>query len=166
MQWWGNLGSLLSGIAVAIATVFAVTYAITKRQGPAWLQAVQDREHAQAEAAREQADLAREQAGQIRLDRRRRLHGWSAHGIHTFTVALVTNAAEMDQARQELAPGNTPSSYVILRVAESSEKHGNVNRAHRLREIIQTEGLISRTPTPGEREALETGLDTMGIPRA
>jgi len=77
---WGNLGSAAAGLAALIATVFAVTYAIIKRQGPAWLQAVQDREHAQAEQAREQAELAREQTEQIRLDRRRRLLGWSSGG--------------------------------------------------------------------------------------
>ena len=58
---WRNIGSASSGLAALIATVFAVTYAITKRQGPAWLQAVRDRQRAQAEQAREQAALAREQ---------------------------------------------------------------------------------------------------------
>lgn len=37
-----------------------------KRKGPAWLQAVQDRERAQAGQAREQAALAREQSKRIR----------------------------------------------------------------------------------------------------
>ncbi len=106
-----------------IAAVFTVTYAIAKRQGPAWLQAVRDRERAQAAAAREHADLAREQAEQIRLDQRRFLHGWSGHGIDTFTVALVNSAEEMAEARDELAGGG-PCDYVILRVAESDEKRG------------------------------------------
>jgi hypothetical protein len=166
MQWhWGNIGSFLAGLAALTATVFAVGYAIVKRQGPAWLQAVRDRENAQAEAAREQAALAREQAGQFRLDRRRCLEGWSRGGLATYTVALVTSATEIDQAREELANG-APSDYVILRVAESGEKYGNVNRAKSLRQLIETEGLVSRAPTVGEREALERGIDEMGFPRA
>ncbi len=71
----GNIGSAAAGLAALIAAVFAGTYAIGKRQGPAWLQAVRDRECAQEAAAGEQADLVREQAEQIRLDRRRFLHG-------------------------------------------------------------------------------------------
>ncbi len=42
----------------------------------------------------------------------RRLHGWSPHGVTTFTTALVTSPQEMDQARQELASGE-PTSYVM-----------------------------------------------------
>jgi hypothetical protein len=38
--------------------------------------------------------------------------------------------------------------------------------ARSLRQIIEAGGYISRPPTAGEREALETGLDAMGIPRA
>jgi hypothetical protein len=165
MQWhWGNIGSAAAGFAALIAAVFAVGYAVLKKQGPAWLQAVRDREHAQADAAREQAGLAREQAEQIRLDRRRSLLGWSPGTVSTYAVALVTSAQEMDQARDELTTG-APSDYVILRVAESDEKYGNVNRARSLRQLIETEGLLSRAPTVGEREALETGLKAKGIPR-
>jgi hypothetical protein len=166
MQWhWGNIGSAAAGLAALIAAIFAVAYALIKRQGPAWLQAVQDREHAQAEQAREQAALAREQTEQIRLERQRLLHGWSQHGIDTFGVAAVTSPDEMTRARDELAAGD-PSDYVILRIAESTEKYGNVNRANSLRQIIETEGAISRPPTAGEREALEAGLVTLGILRA
>jgi hypothetical protein len=164
MQWhWGNIGSAAAGLAALIAAVFAVTYALAKRQGPAWLQAVRDRERAQAQAAREQADLAHEQTEQIRLDRRRSLLGWSPGTVSTYGVALVTSAEEMDQARDELI-ANGPSDYVILRVAESDQKYGNVNRAQSLRQLIQAEGLVSRAPTAGEREALETGLEALGIP--
>jgi len=163
MQWhWGNIGSAAAGLAALIAAVFAVSYALIKRQGPAWLQAVRERESAQADVAREQAGLAREQAEQIRLDRRRSLQGWSRGGLATYAVALVTSAAEMDRARDELTSGG-PSDYVIMRVAGSDEKYGNVNRAHSLRQLIETEGLVSRAPTSGEREALETGLDAMGV---
>jgi len=69
----------------------------------------------------------------------------------------------MDRARDELT-SEGPSDYVIMRVAESDEKYGNVNRALSLRQLIVTEGLVSRAPTAGEREALETGLDAMGVP--
>jgi hypothetical protein len=165
MQWhWGNIGSAAAGLAALIATVAAVYGVI--RFGPAWLRDSRDRQQAQAAAAREQEALAREQAEQIRLDRRRLLHGWSGHGIDTFGVALVTSAEEMDQAKAELLLGNVPCEYVILRVAESGEKYGNVNRARSLRQIIEAEGSISRPPTAGEREALERGLGTLGIPRA
>lgn len=164
MQWhWGNIGSAAAGLAALIAAVFAV-YGVV-RYGPPWLRDSRARQQAQAAAAREQEALAHEQAEQIRLDRRRYLHGWSGHGIDTFGVALVTSAEEMASARDELTAGG-PSDYVILRVAESDEKHGNVNRARSLRQIIETSGYISRPPTAGEREALEAGLGAMGIPRA
>lgn len=52
-----------------------------------------------------------------------------------------------------------------MRVAASEEKSGNANRGLRLRQIIKSEGLVSRPPTTGEREALETGLDALDIPR-
>jgi hypothetical protein len=51
-----------------------------------------------------------------------------------------------------------------MRVAESDEKYGDVNRAQEIRQLIETEGLMSRVPTAGEREALETGLNTLGAP--
>ncbi len=70
----------------------------------------------------------------------------------------------MAEAREELTGGG-PTGYVILRVAASEEKSGNANRGPRLRQIIKSEGLVSRPPTTGEREALETGLDALDIPR-
>jgi hypothetical protein len=54
---------------------------------------------------------------------------------------------------------------VVMRVSEGGDGH-DANRAHALRQIIEAEGYISRPPTAGEREALEAGLDVMGIPRA
>ena len=136
MQWhWGNIGSAAAGLAALIAAVFAVTYAIFKKQGPEWLQAIREREHAQAEAAREQGDLAHEQAEQIRLERHRSLEGWSRGGVNTYTVALVTSAEQITEAREELTGGG-PSDYVIPRVAESDEKYGNVNRARDLRQLL------------------------------
>jgi hypothetical protein len=38
--------------------------------------------------------------------------------------------------------------------------------AHLIRDLVERERAISRPPNLGEREALETGLDAMGIPRA
>ena len=48
----------------------------------------------------------------------------------------------------------------------SEHEHGaNGNRAQSLRQIIEHEGYIARSPTPGEREALEAGIGAMGIPQ-
>jgi hypothetical protein len=52
-----------------------------------------------------------------------------------------------------------------MRVSEGGDGH-DAGRAHSLRQIIEAEGYISRPPTSGERDALEAGLDVMGIPRA
>jgi hypothetical protein len=158
MQWhWGNIGSAAAGLAALIATVAAV-YGVV-RYGPAWLRDSRERQQAQAAAAREQEALAREEAEQLRLDRHRRLHGWSLGGLDTFGVVLVTAAEEMTRARDELTGGG-PSGYVILRVAEGP---GDDNRALRLRQLIEAEGAISRPPMPGEREALEAGLTALGF---
>ncbi len=113
------------------------------------------------ERQRAQAALAEEQRDQLALERRARLYGWSGHGIDTFGVTLVTTPEELDRASIELG-GYT--DYVILRVSE--HEHGaNGNRAQSLRQIIEHEGYIARSPTPGEREALEAGIGTMGIPQ-
>jgi hypothetical protein len=69
----------------------------------------------------------------------------------------------MDRARDELT-GGSPSDYVIMRVAENDEKYGNINRAQSLRQLIETEGLVSRARTAGECEALEAGLNALGVP--
>jgi len=163
VQWhWGNIGSAAGGLGALIVAVFAVVGIV--RYGPAWLRDARARQQAQAEQATAAAELTREQARQITLERRRALHGWSRHGVDTFTVALVTSAEEMTRARDELLGGG-PTGYVILRVAESQERHGDANRGKRLRQLAD-EGLISRPPTPGELDALAAGLDALGIPRA
>jgi hypothetical protein len=160
MQWhWGNIGSAAAGLAGLLATVFAIVSAA--RYGPAWLREARARQQAQASAAQEQASLARQQSEQIALDRRRELHGWSSHGIDSFRVELVTSAEEMAQARADLLAGG-PTAYVILRVPGG----GNDNRGRRLRQLIESQGIIGRVPTAGEREALEVGLGVLGIPRA
>jgi hypothetical protein len=151
MEWhWGNIGSFLAGLSTVAIAVAAL------RQGPAAVRAWIDRQRAQAEASREEAQT-------IRLERQRYLSGWSGHGIDTFGVTLVADDDEREQAARSLAGGH-PSPYVILRVSEGGQ--GDLNRAWSLRQIIEREGYISRPPTTGEREALEKGLDAMGIPRA
>jgi hypothetical protein len=151
MQWhWGNIGSAVAGASALIIAVAALI------RSPAALRAWIARQRAETEAAHEQAETAR-------LERRRGLSGWSPHGVDTFTVALVTTADEMTRAQEELVSGS-PTGYVILRVAESDQEYGNANRALRLRQIIEHEQFISRPPTAGEREALEAGLDVIGIP--
>jgi hypothetical protein len=108
---------------------------------------------------RELTALAADQRKQIELERRARLHGWSLGGVATFGVTLVTEPGELERAAAELGGY---SEYVILRVSEGS---GSGNRAEQLRQTIDHEGMIARAPTVGEREALEAGIDSMGIPR-
>jgi hypothetical protein len=107
---------------------------------------------------REQAALAVEQREQIAVERRARLQGWSGHGIDTFGVTLVTAPEELQKASAELG-GYT--DYVVLRVSEQ-DPGGNGNRANSLRQIIE-DGYISRPPTAGEREALEAGINAIGM---
>jgi len=85
--------------------------------------------------------------------------GRSARG-DTWGVTLVTDE-ELTRAARRPASGQ-PTSHVVLRVSGSS--YDNSNRARSLRQLIGHQGLITRSP--GEREAVETGLDTMGILRA
>ena len=156
MQWhWGNIGSALAGLSAAISA--AIIAIVTLIRGPAALADWRARQQAQAEAAREQAETTR-------LERHRGLDGWSATGINTYGAALVTDPAELAHAGTELTSGR-PTAYAVLRVTGGTDS-GNANLALSLRQLIQAEGYISRPPTTGEREALETGLDTMGIPRA
>jgi hypothetical protein len=162
MQWhWGNIGSARTGITTAISA--AIIAIVTLIRGPAALRDWRARQQAETQAAHERAEAAREEAETTRLERRRGLSGWSAHGTETYGVTLVTETDELAQAVTELT-GGRPTAYVILRVSESS--YDTSNRGLSLRQLIERQGLISRPPTTGEREALETGLDTMGITRA
>jgi hypothetical protein len=86
-------------------------------RGPAVVRSWLDRQAADAEEARARAEALRAEAGERRLERRRTLLGWSPHGVETYSVALVTDPAEMDQAKAELAGGG-PTGYVVLRVDE------------------------------------------------
>jgi len=45
------------------------------------------------------------------------LSGWLPGGVETYTVAPVTDPAEMEQAARELSGGG-PTGYVVLRVDE------------------------------------------------
>jgi hypothetical protein len=160
---WGNAGAAVARVRRA--------HRGHRRHGrsdqvrAAWIRDARKREQARAREAEAQASLAREQEKQIVLDRRRSLNGWSPGGLDTFAAALVTTGEEMDQAREELICGGR-ARYVILRIDEGDPQGGSVNRALRLRQIIENEGLISRPPSAGEREALEAGLDALGIPWA
>jgi 2-polyprenyl-6-methoxyphenol hydroxylase-like FAD-dependent oxidoreductase len=68
--------------------------------------------------------------------------------------------------RRSAVRDHVPCDYVVLRIAESTEKYGNANRAHDLRQLIETEGCVSRAPTAGEREALEAGLGVLAVSQA
>ncbi len=147
MQWhWGNIGSAAAGLATLIVALRLLWSA------PDWYRTWKERQNAER-------DLAREQTNVIELERRRGLYGWSGQ-VETYGVTLVTEADELSQAASELAGGQA-SDYVVLRVSESS--FGNSNRANSLRQLIEYQGLISRPPTTGEREALEKGLGELGI---
>jgi hypothetical protein len=152
MQWhWGNIGSFLAGLST-VAIAFAAL-----KQGPAAVRAWIDAKRAQAEQAREDAET-------IRLERRRGLEGWSASGVNTYPVALVTEPQEIDIARDQLTGGG-PTAYVVLRVTGTSDG-GSANLADNLRQRIKVDGYIARAPTAGEAEAIRTGLDKMGIARS
>lgn len=138
---WGNLGSFLAGVTGVLLLAAAI---VGGSLGLGDWRAKQ----------REQKALAREQAESIRLERYRVLHGWTSNGVAVYGVALVTTAAEMATAQEQLT-AREPSDYVILRVNESA--NGNANRAHSLRQLIATEGYVARAPTMGEYEALEKG---------
>lgn len=154
MQWhWGNIGSFLAGLSTVIVAVAALI------RSPAVIRAVLARQAEEANAARARAELDREQAEAIRLERRRTLLGWSPGGVETYTVALVTDPAEVEQAARELAEGGT-SSYVVLRIAEGE---GSVNRRNDLSRLVEREHLVCRPPTVAEREALDKGFEALGV---
>jgi hypothetical protein len=167
MQWhWGNIGAAAAGLAVAASATFGIVWAALTRQGPAWLRDTRARARAQTQQAQASAALADEERKQIELDRERVLYGWAGAGSagEVYRVALVTDPAEMDTARRELATPQTPSQYVILRVAEHPDPLGNANRARSLRQLIETSGLLSRAPEAGEYEALRNAARALHKP--
>lgn len=144
MEWhWGNIGSALAGLSTVIIAVAALI------RSPGALRDWRDRQRALAEAAREQAET-------IRLERRRGLSGWSRGMVAVYNASVVTEKAELARAASELASGQL-TEYVVLRVHEGADS---------LRRLIGQDGYIARRPTTGELEALEKGLEVMGVPRA
>lgn len=148
MQWLEAVGSALTGISTFVVALAALI------RGPAVLRAWLEQ---RAEDAASQ-----EQAATIRLERQRGLSGWSASGVNTIAVVLVTGEEELYRVARELLAGG-PTPYVALRVAEGE---GDVNRAQSLRQIAEHEGYVSRPPSVGEKEALRIGLDAMGVSHA
>jgi hypothetical protein len=86
-------------------------------------------------------------------------------GVNTYEVSLVTSAAEFEQVLRGLK-ADLPANYVVLRVSTGRGQFNDVNLANSLRRLVEVEGTIARPPSTGELEALERGLDAMGIPRA
>jgi hypothetical protein len=138
---WGNIGSLLGGLAAFGLAFVAVI------QGTAGLGDWRAKQLAQR-------DLARAEAENIRLDRERVLYGWSPGGVEVYGVTLVTQPAEVRAAASSLAAGG-PSDYVIVKVTERVE--GNENRANDLRNMIERTGYLARAPEAGEYEAITLG---------
>ncbi len=92
------------------------------------------------------------------MERRRYLQGWSSHGVDTHAVTLVTDEEELAEAARQLS-GGAMTAYVVV-------KAENDNAGSSLRRMIGSGGYVSRPPSAGEREALEKGLEAMGINRA
>ena len=151
---WGNIGAMLAGVSAFVVAIGALI------RSPGALRDWRARQAALADQARAGAALAREQAEEMRLERRRTLLGWSPSGVETYTVALVTDAAERERAAAELAGGG-PTPYVVLRVDEG--EYGSANRGGDLRRLITEQRYLCRPPTVAEREALETGMAALGI---
>jgi hypothetical protein len=138
---WGNIGSLLGGLAAFGLAIVAVI------QGSAGLGDWRAKQRAQQ-------DLARAEAENIRLDRERVLYGWSPGGLEVYGVTLVTQPDEAEAAASALAAGGL-SDFVIVKVTERAE--GNENRANDLRNMIVRTGYLARAPETGEYEAITLG---------
>jgi len=144
---------MLAGLSAMVIAVGALI------RGPAIVRSWLERQGADAEEARARAAALREDAEERRLERRRTLLGWSSGGVETYTVALVTDPAEMDRAKAELARGGA-SGYVLLRV---DERDSDVSRGRSLRMLIEEQHFLCRPPTAAEREALEAGFEALGV---
>jgi len=126
----GNIGSFLAGLSTVIIAIAAL------KQGPAVVRAWIDRTRAQAEEVREEAET-------IRLERHRHLSGWSADGVWTYEVTLVTAKDELEQAARELSGGEA-TAYVVLRATQGGS--GDVNAAASLRHLVE-----QAATSPGRR---------------
>ena len=107
---WGNIGSALAGISAAISA--AIIAVVTLIRGPAALRDWQARQRARADAAHEEAET-------IRLERHRGLSGWSAHGVNTYSVTLVTDPAELRRAASQAHDGHPDP---LRRLARNSQQ--------------------------------------------
>jgi len=143
IQALGDVGSLVGGLAAAVLVILAIV-GVGAGFGD-WRQKQQ--------ALR---DVAIEEANTIRLSRQSRNSGWSPHGVDSFGVVLVTEPAEFAQAQEELAAGG-PTNYVVMHVTSSA------NGGERLRDIVRRDGFVARIPNEGEVEAIEVGLEALGI---
>ncbi|MFC7762747.1 hypothetical protein ACFQY4_35385 [Catellatospora bangladeshensis] len=139
----GDIGSFVSGLA---AVVLAIAAIIGGSAGLGDWRAKQ----------RAQRDVAAEEANNLRLNRMRLNHGWSPHGVDSFGVTLVTDPAEFAVAQKELTSGG-PTEYVVMRVTSGG------NGGDRLRRLIQRDGFVARVPNDGEIEAVEAGLEVLGV---
>jgi hypothetical protein len=83
-------------------------------------------------------------------------HGWSPHGVDSYGVTLVTGPAELTLAQEELTSGG-PTEYVLTRVTSGA------NGGERLRQLIRRDGFVARVPNDGEIEAVEAGLELLGV---
>lgn len=149
---YGNIGAFLGGISALIVAVAALI------RSPAALRAWIGRQQADR-------DLATEQAKTIQLERRRYLDGWSQHGVDSFRVTAVTDRGDIAEAGDDLLRG-VRGPWVLLRIAEGNDDDHNANRVNDLARLVEREGCLARPPSAGEREALEAGLEAMGIPRS
>lgn len=76
------------------------------------------------------------------------------------SARLVTDPDEMDRAKAELTGGG-PTAYVVLRVDEGEST--SPNRGNDLRVLIGQQALLCRPPTAAEREAVEKGIEVLGV---
>lgn len=143
IQALGDIGSFVSGLA---AVVLAIAAIIGGSAGLGDWRAKQ----------RAQRDVAAEEATNLRLNRMRHNHGWSPHGVDSYRVELVTDPGEFALAQKELTSGG-PTEYLVIRVTSGADG-GN-----RLRHLIRRDGFVARVPNHGEIEAVEAGLEVLGI---
>jgi hypothetical protein len=94
---------------------------------------------------------------------------WCHPGLHAMALGKHwllprrRGGGRIGPDRRRRHPHPRPTAYAVLRVTSGT---GSANLALSHSQLIQTQGYISRPPTTGECEALETSLDAMGIPRA
>jgi hypothetical protein len=143
MQVLGDIGSFAGGLAAVVLAIAAII------GGSAGLGDWRAKQRAQRE-------VAAEEATNLRLNRMRLNHGWSPHGVDSYGVTLVTEPAEFVLAQDELTSGG-PTEYVVMRVTSGA------NGGDRLRQLIRRDGFVARVPNDGEIEAVEAGLEVLGI---